>query len=60
MEKVGVKVLRGDGWQVKENSVIKKGKVYIPKNEELSRNNLYQCHNIFCWQPDVIGMIVSN
>ena len=26
----------------------------------LSRNDSYQCHNIFCWQLGIIRMIVSN
>jgi len=60
MKKAGVKVLRGDEWQVEGNSVIKKGKVYVPKDEELSKNNSYQCYNMFCWQPDIIEMILSN
>ena len=48
MKKAGVKVLRGDEWQVEGNSVMKKRKVYVPKDEKLSKNNSYQCHNIFC------------
>ena len=35
MKKVGVKILQGDKQQIEGDLVLKKGKVYIPKNEEL-------------------------
>jgi len=35
MKKAGVKVLKGDEWQIKKNLVLKKGKVYMLKDEEL-------------------------
>ena len=35
MKKAGVKIVRGDKWQVKGDLVLKEEKVYIPKNEEL-------------------------
>jgi len=35
VEKAGVKVLRGDQWQVDKDLILKKEKVYIPKDEEL-------------------------
>ena len=35
IKKAGVKVLKGDEWQIKENLVLKKGKVYMLKDEEL-------------------------
>jgi len=35
MKKVGVKELRGNESQIKEDLVLKEGKVYIPKDEEL-------------------------
>jgi len=35
IKKTRVKVLRGDKWQVEEDLVLKKRKMYIPKNEEL-------------------------
>ena len=35
MKKVGVKILQGDKQQIKGDLVLKKGKVYIPKDEEL-------------------------
>ncbi len=35
MKKTEVKVLRGNKWQIERELVLKKEKVYIPKNEEL-------------------------
>ena len=35
MKKVGVKILQGDKQQIKGDLVLKKGKVYISKDEEL-------------------------
>jgi len=35
MEKVEVKVLKGDEWQIDEELVLKERKVYILKDEEL-------------------------
>jgi len=35
MKKVEVKVLRDEEWQVENNLVLKEGKVYIPRDEEL-------------------------
>ena len=35
MKNVGVKILQGDKQQIKGDLVLKKGKVYIPKDEEL-------------------------
>ena len=35
VEKAGVKVLRGDQWQVDRDLILKKEKVYMPKNEKL-------------------------
>ena len=43
MKKTGVKVLRRDEQQIKEELVLKKGKIYIPKNEEL-RVEIIQLH----------------
>jgi len=34
MKKTEVKVLRGNKWQIERELVLKKEKVYIPKNEE--------------------------
>jgi len=44
MKKAGVKELRGDEWKVKEDLVLKEGKVYVPKDEEL-RAEVIQLHH---------------
>ena len=43
MKKTKVKVLRGDKWQIKGDLVLKKEKVYTPKNKEL-RVEIIQLH----------------
>ena len=35
MKKAGVKILRGDEWQIERNLVLKEGKEYVPKDKEL-------------------------
>ena len=35
MKKAKVKELQGSEWQIEEVLVLKKGKVYVPKDEEL-------------------------
>jgi len=35
MKKVEVKILRDEEWQVENNLVLKEGKVYVSKDEEL-------------------------
>ena len=35
MKKAGVKELRGNEWKIEEDLVLKEGKVYVPKDEEL-------------------------
>jgi len=35
MNKVGVKVLRNDKWQIENKLVLKEEKVYVPKDESL-------------------------
>jgi len=35
MKKAKIKMLRGDKWQVERDLVLKKGKMYVPKNETL-------------------------
>ena len=37
MKKNGFKVLRNKKWQIEEDLVLKKGKVYTPNDEELRR-----------------------
>ena len=35
MKKVGVRILRGDKWQIEEKLVLKEGKIYVQKEEKL-------------------------
>ena len=44
MKKIGVKVLRGDKWQIKGDLVLKKEKVYVLKDETL-RVEIIQLHH---------------
>jgi len=44
MKKTGVKELRGNEWKIEGDIVLKEGKVYIPKNEEL-RAEVIQLHH---------------
>ena len=44
MKKVGIKELRGNKWKIEGDIVLKEGKVYIPKDEEL-RVEVIQLHH---------------
>ena len=44
MKKTGVKELRGNEWKIEEELVLKEGKVYVPKDEEL-RVEIIQLHH---------------
>ena len=44
MKKAGVRELHGNEWQIEEDLVLKEGKVYMPKNEEL-RAEVIQLHH---------------
>ena len=44
MKKAGVKELRGEEWKLEGDLVIKEGKIYIPKDEEL-RAEVIQLHH---------------
>jgi len=46
MKKAGVKVLRGDEWQIEEELVLKEGKMYVLKNEELRAEIIQLHHNV--------------
>ena len=35
MKKVEVRNMRGNEWKIEEELVLKEGKVYVPKDEEL-------------------------
>ena len=44
MKKVGVRELQGNEWKIEEDLVLKEGKVYMPKDEEL-RAEVIQLHH---------------
>jgi len=46
MKKMGVKVLRGDKWQIKGDLVLKKGKVYVPKDKALRVEIIWLYHDV--------------
>jgi len=45
MKKVGVKVLRGDEWQIEGNLVLEERKVYVLKDEMLRTEIIQLYHN---------------
>ena len=46
MKKTGVKMLQGEEWQVKGDLVLKEGKMYVLKDEELRIEIIQLYHNI--------------
>jgi len=44
MKKAGVRELRGHEWKIEDDLVLRKGKVYVPKDEEL-RVEIIQLHH---------------
>ena len=46
MKKVGVKELRGNKWKIEEDLVLKEGKVYVPKDEELRAEVIRLHHDV--------------
>ena len=46
MKKVGVRELRGDEWKLEEDLVLKEGKVYVPKDEELRAEVIRLHHDV--------------
>jgi len=46
IKKTKVKVLRGDKWQIEEELVLRKEKVYMLKNKELRVEIIWLHHNI--------------
>jgi len=46
MKKVKVKELRGNEWQIEEELVLKEGKVYMPKDEELRIEVIWLHHDV--------------
>ena len=45
MKKAKVKVLRNDKWQIEYELVLKEGKMYIPKDEELRLEIIWLYHD---------------
>ena len=46
MKKAGVCNLRGDEWEIEGDLVLKEGKTYMPKDEELRIEIIQLYHNI--------------
>jgi len=46
MKKVGVRELRGNEWKIEGELVLKEGKVYVPKDEELRAEVIWLHHDI--------------
>jgi len=46
MKKAGVKELRGNEWKIEEDLVLKEGKIYVPKDEELRTEVVWLHHNV--------------
>jgi len=44
MKKAGVKELQGEEWQIERDLVLKEGKIYVLRNEEL-RMEIIQLHH---------------
>ena len=45
MKKAGVKVLRNEEWQIEDELVLKKGKVYVPRDEKLRVEIIWLYHD---------------
>jgi len=46
MKKAKVKVLQGEEWQIEGDLVLKKGKVYMPKDKELRVEIIWLHHDV--------------
>ena len=46
MKKAGVKELRGNEWKMEDDLVLKEGKIYVPKNEELRVEIIWLHHDV--------------
>jgi len=46
MKKAGVKELQGNEWQIEGDLVLKEGKVYVPKDEELRAEVIWLHHDV--------------
>jgi len=46
IKKAGVKMLRNKEWQIKDDLVLKKGKVYVPRDEKLRLEIIWLHHDM--------------
>jgi len=46
IKKVGIKAVRGEEWQLEGDLILKKRKVYVPKDEELRIEIIWLHHDI--------------
>ena len=46
MKKAGVKELQGNEWKIEDDLVLKEGKIYVPKDEELRIEVIRLHHNV--------------
>ena len=46
MKKAGVKMLRKDKWQIERDIVLKKEKIYVPKDEALRVEIIWLHHDV--------------
>ena len=46
MKKVGIKAVREEKWQLEGGLVLKKEKIYVPKNKELRVEIIQLHHNV--------------
>ena len=46
IKKAGVKKLRGEKWQIEGDSMLKKEKMYVPKNEVLRVEIIQLYHDV--------------
>ena len=46
MKKAKIKELQGEEWQIEGGLVIKEGKVYVPKDEELRAEIIQLYHDV--------------
>jgi len=46
MKKVGVKIVQREKWQIEGDLVLKKGKIYVPKDKELRAEIIWLHYNV--------------
>ena len=46
MKKTGVKELQGNEWKIEGDLVLKEGKIYMPKDEELRAEIIWLHHDV--------------